>query len=104
MACDNCKDLTGFYCPVCAPTTPAKPAVCEVIPVLRDGWYAMPNAENWLHLQDAPEWRRQVVRNDDPTSLVAWGGKPFHAYGDDGHCGAFSTLQEAMAAADGRAS
>lgn len=30
MICDNCKDAPGFYCPVCAPTTPAKAAVCEV--------------------------------------------------------------------------
>ena len=30
MACDNCKDLTAFWCPVCSDTPPAKHAVCEV--------------------------------------------------------------------------
>ena len=30
MACDNCQGVQGWYCPICAPTTPAKPAVCEV--------------------------------------------------------------------------
>lgn len=30
MSCDNCKDMTAFYCPICAPTTTAKAAVCDV--------------------------------------------------------------------------